>query len=176
MQELLEFDFSDIERRLEEIANKTREDRIARHGQKHYDEMQAKLPPYLRRDAKLFKEDGTLDEVQAQSLFAAEAQTKKWLADNPHRSRPDTIPSRMDQLKSRVSGALAGSHAGSSSSRSYRDIPGLSQEVLDTLADADSIIEYSKKQNSLLEDLMKPEQRVPYRLFVKTFTHVEMQT
>ena len=163
-QELLEFDFSDIERRLEELANRSREDRIARHGQKHYDEMQARLPPYLRRDVKLFKEDGTLDEEQAQSLFAVEAQTKKWLADNPRPSRPDAaLSSRVDQLKSRVTGALAHSHTASSSSRSYRDIPGLSQEVLDTLADADSIIEYSKKQNTLLEDLMKPEQRVPYR-------------
>lgn len=75
------------------------------------------------------------------------------------------IPSRLDQLRSRAPPfptSLTGDHPSFPSG-----IRTAGKTMAETLAEAEGIIEFSRKQtaasNNLLEDLMKPEQRQPYR-------------
>lgn len=74
------------------------------------------------------------------------------------------IPSRVDQLRARApSSSLAGHHP----SLPSQITSSAGRTMAETLAEAEGIIEFSRKQtaasNNLLEDLMKPEQRQPYR-------------
>ena len=178
LQELLEFDFGALEKRLEEYTRKNREDRIARHGHDPYESMKSKMPERLKWDAKWFNDDGTLDPEAAEALKKWEADTQQALEEATAASDaaaarlrqryPDypggTIPSRKDLLMSRQPGALTAS----SSSQPLTELPfyanpELSQEVRETLAHADTIIEMSKRQNELLENLMEPGNRGKYK-------------
>ena len=77
-----------------------------------------------------------------------QAAQRKFLGNSEALS---AIPSRLDRLRSR---APPGTNAAG-------------KTMAETLAEAEGIIDYSKKQtaasNTMLEDLMKPEQRGPYR-------------
>ena len=92
-----------------------------------------------------------------------EAAQRKFLCNTEALS---AIPSRVDQLRSRAP-SFPTSLTGHQPSFPSDVTSTGSRTMAETLADAEGIIEYSKKQaaasNTLLEDLMRPEQREPYR-------------
>ena len=136
--------------------------------------------PSVQKPFRLFDDDGNMVPNATEVMAAWEAKCAKDLerANASYEAAQRNflgntealcaIPSRMDQLRSHALGSSAmplTSHLSSLSTAEARHSS--AKTVEETLAEAESIIEFSKKQNAasntLLEDLMKPEQRGPYR-------------